>query len=159
MNLNHAGRFIRELATLSTAERRIAWVFFVVAGGGRLLPMAPPVELKDRSGSAAAIAEAPRTKAERLAALEEPLRINHASKEELQILPGVGETIAARIIELRRERGGFEALEELMDVKGIGEKRFERIRPYIVWATEAAPALQPGEIEPISTEEEPPQPP
>ncbi|MAE69111.1 MAG: hypothetical protein CME06_01435 [Gemmatimonadetes bacterium] len=157
--MKSAGRFIRDLATLSTAERRIAWVFFAVAGGGRWLPAAPTMELDEGAVHLSAVAEPPRTKAELLAALEAPLRINHATKEEFRILPGVGETIAERIIELRRERGGFQELEELLEVKGIGEKRFDRIRPFVILATEPAPTLEPEGIEPISTEEVPPEPP
>ena len=41
-------------------------------------------------------------------------------------LDGIGETLASRIIEYREQHGGFDSVEELMEVKGIGEKRFER---------------------------------
>ncbi len=60
----------------------------------------------------------------------EPVNINTASKAELMTLPGVGEVIAERILEYRRHKR-FETPEELMEVKGIGPKKFERLRPYI----------------------------
>ncbi len=68
----------------------------------------------------------PRRKAEPT----EPVNINTASKAELMTLPGVGEVIAERILEYRRAKR-FETPEELMEVKGIGPKKFERLRPYI----------------------------
>lgn len=58
------------------------------------------------------------------------ININTASKEELIELDGVGEIIAERIIEYRSNRT-FENVEELTNVKGIGEKKMESIRPYV----------------------------
>jgi competence ComEA-like helix-hairpin-helix protein len=58
------------------------------------------------------------------------VNLNTATKAELMSLPGIGEVIAERILEYRRQKR-FERPEELMEVKGIGPKKFERIRPYI----------------------------
>ena len=54
--------------------------------------------------------------------------INLASAEDLQAAGGVGPAIASRIIELRNARGGFYYLEEVLDVPGVGEKRFLALR-------------------------------
>lgn len=62
--------------------------------------------------------------------LSKLININTASKEELMELDGVGEIIAERIIEYRSNRT-FENVEELTNVKGIGEKKMENIRPYV----------------------------
>ena len=60
------------------------------------------------------------------------LDINKASKEEFVKLPGIGETMADRIILYRNENGRFTIIEQLTKVKGIGKKKFERIAPYIM---------------------------
>lgn len=71
-------------------------------------------------------------RAPQAASLEaEVININTASKQELMRLPGVGEVLAQRIIEYREAHGGFKALEELMNVKGIGPKLLEKIKDRI----------------------------
>jgi competence protein ComEA len=65
---------------------------------------------------------------------EEPLAtidINTAGVEELMDLPGVGRAYAERIVNYREENGPFETREEIMNVRGIGEKTFLRIRDRI----------------------------
>jgi competence protein ComEA len=51
--------------------------------------------------------------------------------EQLVELPGIGEAVAARIVAYREENGSFGKIEELMNVRGIGEKTFLRLRPLI----------------------------
>lgn len=57
--------------------------------------------------------------------------INHASLAELQTLPGIGEKKALDIISYREENGGFQSLEDLKNVKGIGDRTFENLKEYI----------------------------
>lgn len=59
------------------------------------------------------------------------ININTCTKEELLSLPGIGEVLAERIIEYR-EKTPFKKLEDLMNVSGIGEKKFESIKDMIV---------------------------
>lgn len=61
----------------------------------------------------------------------EKININTASVGELTALPGIGEVIAERIIEYREESGIFLNIEEIMEVSGIGEGKFEAIKDLI----------------------------
>ncbi|MCP4108497.1 MAG: helix-hairpin-helix domain-containing protein [Desulfobacteraceae bacterium] len=65
-------------------------------------------------------------------ASEEKININKASEEELQQLKMIGEVIAKRIVEYRKENGSFESPEDIMNVKGIGDKVFELNKDRIV---------------------------
>lgn len=56
-----------------------------------------------------------------------PININTATLEEFMALPGIGEVLAQRILRYREENGLFSAVEGLMNVEGIGEKRMEDI--------------------------------
>lgn len=59
------------------------------------------------------------------------INVNRATKTELMTLPGVGETTAERILLYRDESGSFKSIHDLKKVKGIGEKKFEKLKPYI----------------------------
>lgn len=61
----------------------------------------------------------------------EKISINEASKEQLMTLTGVGKTLADRIISYKEEDGGFEYLEELMNIDGIGKSIFNKIKDQI----------------------------
>lgn len=61
----------------------------------------------------------------------ESVNINTASVDSLMMIPYISVKMAQSIIEYRNSNGGFESIEELMNVKGIGEKKFERIKVYI----------------------------
>lgn len=62
---------------------------------------------------------------------EELININTASLEELDSLPGIGPTIAQRIIDYREENGPFQTIEDLMNVSGIGPSTFDQIKDLI----------------------------
>lgn len=57
--------------------------------------------------------------------------INHADTQELDKIPGVGEATAAKIISFREKNGRFSKIEDLMEVSGIGEKKFESMKDVI----------------------------
>jgi competence protein ComEA len=59
------------------------------------------------------------------------ININSASVQELQKLPQIGAVIAQRIVDYRGKNGKFTKIEEIMKVKGIGEKTFLKLKPLI----------------------------
>ena len=59
------------------------------------------------------------------------VNINQASAEQLANLPRVGVKAAQRIVDFRKANGPFARVEDLMEVKGFGEKRFEQLKPYL----------------------------
>lgn len=59
------------------------------------------------------------------------VNVNTATVEELQILPGIGEARARELVALRKQRGGFKSVDELKEVKGIGDASLERLRPFV----------------------------
>ena len=61
----------------------------------------------------------------------ELLNINTASAEELQALPNIGTRMAQRIVDYRTQHGPFASVDALQNVKGIGEKTLEKLRPFI----------------------------
>jgi comEA protein len=65
------------------------------------------------------------------AATELRVNLNTATSEELTALPRIGDIVAARIVAYRKKNGSFTKVEELMNVKGIGEKTFLRLRPHL----------------------------
>lgn len=76
--------------------------------------------------SAATDAPAPQTPT-----ADAPLNLNTAAKEELMLLPRIGETLAERILAYRAENGSFVSTEQLMDIDGIGEGTYNSIRDLV----------------------------
>lgn len=65
------------------------------------------------------------------------INLNSASLAQLEALPGVGPKTAQLIVEYRQKSGGFKKVEELMNIKGIGEKSFLKLKPMVVVAAKA----------------------
>jgi competence protein ComEA len=57
--------------------------------------------------------------------------VNRATVEELVAVPGIGEALARRIVEFRSKNGPFERVDDLLKVRGIGEKSLEKLRPHL----------------------------
>ncbi len=65
------------------------------------------------------------------AAMASPINLNTATVAQLESLPGIGARIAERIVEYRQKNGSFKKVEELMNVQGVGEKSFLKLKPLI----------------------------
>lgn len=61
----------------------------------------------------------------------QPIDLNSASRDELQELPGIGPTLAERIVSYRRQHGPFEQVEDLLQVAGIGEATLAGLRDQV----------------------------
>lgn len=71
-----------------------------------------------------------RMAANKLLVFSIPLDLNRVSMEDLCLIPGIGESMAREIMAYRERRKGFRSVEELKNVKGIGEKKFKSIRTF-----------------------------
>lgn len=63
-----------------------------------------------------------------------PLNLNTATLAQLESLPGIGRSTAERILEYRQKNGGFKKIEDLMNVRGVGEKSFLKLKPLVTVA-------------------------
>jgi competence protein ComEA len=85
---------------------------------------AAPQQQEPAKASAAPAKKAP--------GLEGQININTATAEQLVLLPGVGKKTADAIIEFRTKNGNFKAVDDIAKVKGIGPKKLEKIKIYLV---------------------------
>ena len=82
-----------------------------------------------------------RMEANKLLVFSIPLDLNRVSVEDLCLIPGVGETLAHEIVDYRERRRGFRSVEELKNVKGIGEKKWDDLKNFFI--IRSTPTLPP----------------
>jgi competence protein ComEA len=70
--------------------------------------------------------------ANKLLALSIPLDLNRVSVEDLCLIPGIGESLAREIVTYRERRKGFRSVDELKNVKGIGDKKWKDLKIYFL---------------------------
>lgn len=99
---------------------RVTIVTFAICGA---LLLGSAVSSSAQASSTAASQAAP--------AAKPALNLNQATVEQLEELPGIGRKTAERILEYRTKSGGFKRIEDLMNVKGIGEKAFLKLKPLV----------------------------
>ena len=71
------------------------------------------------------------------------VNLNTATVSQLVDLPGIGPALAARIVEHRQKNGAFKSVEDVMAVRGIGEKNFAKIQGFLSVGSPAAPKEAP----------------
>lgn len=64
--------------------------------------------------------------------IEGKVNINTATEEQIAVLPGVGPKLASEVIKYRNANGNFKGIEDLKKVNGVGDKKLEKIRNFIV---------------------------
>jgi competence protein ComEA len=105
--------------SLSLEDTMRTTIATVLALCGTILFTAPAI--------AVAAPQAPATQT----AAKPTINLNTATADQLESLPGIGQKTAERIIEYRTKSGGFKRIEDLMNVKGIGEKSFLKLKPLV----------------------------
>jgi competence ComEA-like helix-hairpin-helix protein len=87
-----------------------------------------------------------------------PVNLNTATSKELQQVPGIGPVNAEKILQMRKAYGSFKSVDDLLAIKGIGPKRLEKMRKYLVAGkTTPARSAHPPRAEPaISPSKGPP---
>jgi competence protein ComEA len=101
---------------MNLRRMNLAWVMLICLS----LALTPLSALAQQSKSSAK------------AASTEKINLNTATAEQLQTLPGVGPSIAKRILDHRTKNGKFNKVEEILNVKGIGEKKFQKMKDRLV---------------------------
>src|SRR5229473_2969594 len=75
-----------------------------------------------------------------------PVNINAATSEELQQVPGIGPATAEKILQMRKSYGAFKSVDDLLAIRGLGPKRLEKMRKYLIAgktnSKNAAPAAE-----------------
>lgn len=102
-------------------SRCLAFVLVVAALGAALPSPAQTPNAAPRSDTRAASAKSDDT----------PVDINKASAADLSKVPGIGPSLAKRIVDFREKNGAFGRVEDLVKVQGIGEKSLQRLSPYL----------------------------
>ncbi len=101
------------------ATRRLAAGLLSIVLAAAAVPALAAPPPPSRSGSSAK--PAPAT----------PVDINTASAADLQTVPGIGKALAQRIVEFREKNGPFSQVDDLVKIRGIGEKSIVRLKPYL----------------------------
>jgi competence protein ComEA len=99
---------------MRSRKMHIAWALILCLGLN--LAMMPPMAMAQKASV--------QVKSSTL----EKVNLNTATTEQLQTIPGIGPTMAKRVVEYRAKVGKFGKIEDIINVKGIGEKKFQKMK-------------------------------
>ena len=74
----------------------------------------------------------------------QPVNINTANSEQLQLVPGIGPATADKILQMRKSYGAFKSVDDLLAIRGLGPKRLEKMRKYLTVGKPAAQHATPA---------------
>jgi competence ComEA-like helix-hairpin-helix protein len=69
----------------------------------------------------------------------QPVNLNTATSEQLQLVPGIGPATADKILKMRKSYGPFKSVDDLLAIRGLGPKRLEKMRKYLITGKSATP--------------------
>jgi len=118
---------VPRLYSLSLEDSMRGILFAIVIAALVSAPSLASTGQASKAGASAKVAAPAKARA----TAANPVNLNSASVAQLQTLPGIGASAAQRIVEYRQKNGAFKKIEELMNVKGIGEKSFLKLKPLI----------------------------
>src|SRR5215831_8766687 len=85
-----------------------------------------------------------------------PININTATSEELQQVPGIGPATAQKILQMRKSYGPFKSVDDLLAIRGLGQKRLDKMRKYLTVGNMAASKTTPATANPATPVQKPP---
>ena len=81
----------------------------------------------------------------------EPVNINTANSEQLQQVPGIGPATAQKILQMRKSYGAFKSVDDLLAIRGLGQKRLEKMRRYLTVGKASSPKPSQPEAKPSTS--------
>lgn len=81
-----------------------------------------------------------------------PVNINTASSEELQQVPGIGPATAQKILQMRKSYGPFKSVDDLLAIRGLGQKRLDKMRRYLTIGKANSPKTEAPPTQPATSE-------
>jgi len=85
-----------------------------------------------------------------------PVNINTANSEQLQQVPGIGPATAQKILQMRKSYGPFKSVDDLLAIRGLGQKRLNKMRKYLTVGKANPPKAEPPPSKPAPGTEKPP---
>ncbi len=84
-----------------------------------------------------------------------PVNINTANAEELQQVPGIGPATAQKILQMRKSYGAFKSVDDLLAIRGLGQKRLDKMRKYLTVGKTNPPRTDAPSTKPAGVSEKP----